>query len=95
MKARYYCWGRGRGKRAGKPGFNTDFRDRSLVDSLVRCHYPSETQFDTLGFTPSIFRVLAMARLSRFYGAVAGRGNHLSSLVPITSLAGSRDRFLV
>ena len=35
-----------------------------------------------------------MARLSRFYGPVAGRGIHLSSSVPIASLAVSRDRFL-
>ena len=53
-----------------------------------------ERRYCTLGFPPSIFRVFAMARLSRFYGAVAGRGIYVSSSVPITSLAGSRDRFL-
>ena len=35
-----------------------------------------------------------MARLSRFYGAVSGRGIHLSLSVLIRSLAISRDRFL-
>ena len=53
-----------------------------------------EHRYDTFGFPPSIFRVVAMTRLSRFYGAVAGRGIHLRTSVLITSLAGSYDRFL-
>ena len=53
-----------------------------------------ERRYGTLGFLPSIFKVFVMARLSRFCGAVAGRGIYLSSSVPITSLAGSRDHFL-
>ena len=53
-----------------------------------------ERCYDTLGFPSSILRVLAIARLSHFYGAVVGRGIYLTSSVPITSLAVSRDRFL-
>ena len=53
-----------------------------------------ERRYCKLGFPPSIFRIFAMARFSRFYGAVAGREIYLSSSVPITSLAESRYLFL-